>query len=172
MGSCSSKIIPVVSLPLKTDTSSREVSYDYTDVVGHIYNRDKLAKVLKSEFDLYKNYVRAIEKMIEIELKFYMSTFFYDRQEKITIRIKKLMDEISRYDTYYVKILRGKFDEFEKSYRGYILHLYMTDRLTLSDELQSRNDVRTFFGTRQSIVSFLTKTTTINYTPEQSEEEA
>ncbi len=169
MGGCSSKVTPVYSLPPHTNTSSRSISYDYNDVVGHVYKRDKLASAMKSEFDTYKRNLRSIEVAIKSGTHVLFTEFFYDRQGLIKVRLLKLFDEMKKYDIAYVKTYKDRFEEFEESYQGYILYLYNADKLTIDDALLKREEVRSFFGIRKKLVSFSEKST-IFVIPSHSED--
>jgi hypothetical protein len=154
MGGCSSKVVPVISLLPSSDTSSRAVSYSYDDVATHVYKKEKYATAIKSEFDTYKRNLRAIECIMKSDKYYLLTEEFYIRQENIKARMNKLFESMAVYDEKFVKVYRARFKEFEKSYRGFILYLYMSDKLTIDEVLLKREDVRSFFGIRKKVVSF------------------
>jgi hypothetical protein len=154
MGGCSSKVVPVISLLPSSDTSSRAVSYSYDDVATHVYKKEKYATAIKSEFDTYKRNLRTIESIVKTDKHYLLTEFFYIRQENIKARMNKLFESMAVYDEKFVKVYRARFKEFEKSYRGFILYLYMSDKLTIDEVLIKREDVRSFFGIRKKVVSF------------------
>jgi hypothetical protein len=154
MGGCSSKVVPVISLLPSSDTSSRAVSYSYDDVATHVYKKEKYATAIKSEFDTYKRNLRAIECIMKSDKYYLLTEEFYIGQENIKSRMDKLFESMAVYDEKFVKVYRARFKEFEKSYRGFILYLYMSDKLTIDEVLLKREDVRSFFGIRKKVVSF------------------
>jgi hypothetical protein len=154
MGGCSSKVVPVISLLPSSDTGSRAVSYSYDDVVSHVYKKEKYATAIKSEFDTYKRNLRTIECIMKSDKYYLLTEEFYIGQENIKARMDKLFECMAVYDEKFVKVYRARFKEFEKSYRGFILYLYMSDKLTIDEVLIKREDVRSFFGIRKKVVSF------------------
>ena len=158
MGGCSSKITPISTLPPYTDTNSRATSIDYDHLFEYMKKKDKLAGLIKSEFDTYKRNVRSIEVAVEAaETKYLLTEFFYDSQEKTKSRLRIMFEAMKDYDYTFAKVYEKKFAEFEKAYRGYILYLYTSDILVIAEALKDREDVRTFFGIRRRVVSFSKK---------------
>ena len=158
MGGCSSKITPISTLPPHTDTNSRATSIDYDHLFEYMKKKDKLAGLIKSEFDTYKRNVRSIEVAVEAaETKYLLTEFFYDSQEKTKARLRIMFEAMKDYDYTFAKVYEKKFAEFEKAYRGYILYLYTSDKLVLAKTLENREDVLTFFGIRRRVVSFSKK---------------
>ena len=158
MGGCSSKIIPISTLPPYTDTNSRATSIDYDHLFDYMKKKDKLGGLIKSEFDTYKRNVRSIEVAVEAaETKYLLTEFFYDSQEKTKARLRIMFEAMKDYDYTFAKVYEKKFAEFEKAYRGYILYLYTSDILVIAEVLKDREDVRTFFGIRRRVVSFSKK---------------
>jgi hypothetical protein len=161
MGGCSSKVVAVSTLPSHSNTESRSISYDVDDVIEHVYKKEKLASAIKSEFDTYKRNLRLIETMVKNDMRFLLTEIFYISQEKIKEKIKLLLESMKLYDDGFVKIYKKKFEEFEKSYRGYVLYLYTSDKLTIDDSLLTREDVKMFFGICKRVVTFFEKPTVI-----------
>ena len=158
MGGCSSKITPISTLPPYTDTNSRATSIDYDHLFDYMKKKDKLAGLIKSEFDTYKRNVRSIEVAVEAaETKYLLTEFFYDSQEKTKARLRIMFEAMKDYDYTFAKVYEKKFAEFEKAYRGYILYLYTSDILVIAEVLEDREDVRTFFGICRRVVSFSKK---------------
>lgn len=160
MGGCSSKITPISTLPPHTDTNSRATSIDYDHLFDYMKKKDKLAGLIKSEFDTYKRNVRSIEVAVAEAKnggKYQLTEFFYDCQEKTKARIIKMFEAMKDYDYTFAKVYEKKFAEFEKAYRGYILYLYTRDKLVIAEILEDSEDVRTFFGIRRRVVSFSKK---------------
>jgi hypothetical protein len=154
MGGCSSKVVPVISLLPSSDTSSQAVSYSYDDVVSHVYKKEKYSTAIKSEFDTYKRNLRAIECIMKSDKYYLLTEEFYIGQEKIKARMEILFESMAVYDEKFVKIYKVRFEEFEESYKGYILYLYMSDKITIDDVLIKREDVRSFFGIHNKVVRF------------------
>jgi hypothetical protein len=161
MGGCSSKVVAVSTLPPQSNTESRSISYDVDNVIDHVYKKEKLASAIKSEFDTYKRNLRLIEEMVKTDTKFLLTEYFYNSQEKKKEKIKLLLESMKLYDDGFVKIYKKKFEEFEKSYRGYVLYLYTSDKLTIDDSLLTREDVKMFFGICKRVVTFFEKPTVI-----------
>ena len=161
MGGCSSKVVAVSTLPPQSNTESRSISYDIDDVIGHVYKKEKLASAIKSEFDTYKRNLRGIEAMVKTDTKFLLTEYFYNSQEKKKEKLYILLESMKMYDEGYVKNYKKKFEEFEKSYRGYVLYLYTSDKLTIDDSLLTRDDVKMFFGICKRVVTFFEKPTVI-----------
>lgn len=161
MGGCSSKVVAVSTLPPQSNTESRSISYDVDNVIDHVYKKEKLASAIKSEFDTYKRNLRLIETMVKNDMRFLLTEIFYISQEKKKEKIKLLLESMKLYDDGFVKIYKKKFEEFEKSYRGYVLYLYTSDKLTIDDSLLTREDVKMFFGICKRVVTFFEKPTVI-----------
>jgi hypothetical protein len=154
MGGCSSKVVPVISLLPSSDTDSRNVTYSYEEVANHVYKKETCVKAIKTEFDKYKRNLRGIEAIMKSEQHYLLTEGFYDQQEKIKARMEMLFESMAVYDKKFVTFYKGQFKEFEKSYRGYILYLYMSDKLTIDSAIIKREDVLLFFGIRKKVVSF------------------
>ena len=161
MGGCSSKVVAVSTLPPQSNTESRSISYDVDNVIDHVYKKEKLASAIKTEFDTYKRNLRGIEAMVKTDTKFLLTEYFYNSQEKKKEKLYILLESMKMYDEGYVKNYKKKFEEFEKSYRGYVLYLYTSDKLTIDDSLLTRDDVKMFFGICKRVVTFFEKPTVI-----------